>query len=64
MRLEFWPKGGQEVDGLANLVDLSYLLSLLTSTTAVGTLDDDTLDDNNDLLSCSFLSLIPTFSLS
>lgn len=21
MRLEFWPKGGQEVDGLANLVD-------------------------------------------
>ena len=51
MRLEFWPKGGQEVDGLANLVDLSYLLSLLTSTTAVATLDDDTLDDNNDLLS-------------
>lgn len=59
MRLEFWPKEGQDVDGLAILVDLSYLLSLLTSTTAVGTLDDDTLHDNDDLLSCSFLLLIP-----
>lgn len=50
------PNRGQEVDGLANTVHLSYLLSLFTSTTAVGKHDDN--DALDDILAAFLLLLI------